>query len=209
MLKTEIKNKIQKLSAEYSKEMIELRRTIHSNPETAFKEFETTKLLYNRLNKKGLDKVSRISETGLYALISGNRGKCIALRADIDALPITENTGLKFASRNPGIMHACGHDAHSAMVYGAALILKDLKKELKGSVKFIFQPAEEKNPGGASILIKNGILQNPKVDAIFGQHILPGKLAGKVGFYPGVMMASQDEIYITIKGKAGHGAKPQ
>jgi amidohydrolase len=106
-------------------------------------------------------------------------------------------------------MHACGHDAHSAMVYGAALILKELKNELNGSVKFIFQPAEEKNPGGASILIKNGILKGPKVDAIFGQHILPGKPAGKVGFYPGVMMASQDEIYITIKGKAGHGAKPQ
>lgn len=209
MSKAEIKNKILKLSAEYSKEMIELRRKIHINPETAFNEFETTKLLYDKLRKKGFAKVNRITETGLYALLNGKKGKCVALRADIDALPITENTGLKFASKNPGVMHACGHDAHSAMVYGAALILKDLKKELNGSVKFIFQPAEEKNPGGASVLIKNGILRNPKVDAIFGQHILPGKPAGKAGFYPGVMMASQDEIYITIKGKAGHGARPQ
>lgn len=209
MSKADIKNKILKLSAAYSKELIELRRNIHSNPETAFNEFETTKLLHNSLNKKGFDKVNRITDTGVFALLNGNKGKCVALRADIDALPITENTGLKFASKNPGIMHACGHDAHSAMVYGAALILKELKKELNGSVKFIFQPAEEKNPGGASVLIKNGILKNPKVDAIFGQHILPGKPAGKVGFYPGVMMASQDEIYITIKGKAGHGAKPQ
>lgn len=209
MTKAEIKDKINKLSSKFGKELVELRRNIHSNPETAFNEFETTKLLYNRLNKKGFDRVSRITETGLYAILKGNKGKCVALRADIDALPITENTGLKFASKNPGIMHACGHDAHSAMVYGAALILKELKNELNGSVKFIFQPAEEKNPGGASVLIKNWILQNPKVDAIFGQHILPGKPAGKVGFYPGVMMASQDEIYITIIGKAGHGAKPQ
>jgi amidohydrolase len=209
MTKAEIKDKISKLASKYSKELIELRRNIHNNPETAFNEFETTTLLYSKLNKKGFDKVNRITKTGLFAVLKGKKGKCVALRADIDALPITENTGLKFASKNPGIMHACGHDAHSAMVYGAALILKELKKELKGSVKFIFQPAEEKNPGGASVLIKNGILLNPKVDAIFGQHILPGKPAGKVGFYPGVMMASQDEIYITIKGKAGHGAKPQ
>lgn len=204
----DIKQKIKQLSQKYSKELISLRREIHSKPEVAFNEYETTRLLTGKLKNKGFDKVSRISDTGLYALLKGNKGKCVALRADIDALPITENTGLKFASKNHGIMHACGHDAHSAMVYGAAMILRELKKELKGSVKFIFQPAEEKNPGGASVLIKNGILKNPEVDAIFGQHILPGKPAGKVGFYPGVMMASQDELFITIIGKPGHGAKP-
>ena len=205
-----IKYRIKKLAAEYSSELIALRRDIHRNPEVAFNEFETTELILNRLKQKGIKNVKRITKTGLYAVINGNKkGKCAALRADIDALPIQENTGLKFASKNPGIMHACGHDSHSAMVFGAALILNGLRNELNGSVKLIFQPAEEKNPGGASVLIKNGILKNPKVDVIFGQHILPGKPAGKVGFYPGVMMASQDEIYITIKGKAGHGAKPQ
>ncbi|MCC6866537.1 MAG: amidohydrolase [Ignavibacteria bacterium] len=205
-----IQNKIKSLAKFYSKELVILRRQIHQNPELSFNEFETTRLLFTKLKNKKIANVKRITQTGLYAVINGKqKGKCLALRADIDALPIQENTGLSFASKNTGIMHACGHDSHSAMVYGAALILNDLKDQISGSVKFIFQPAEEKNPGGASILIKNGILKNPKVDVIFGQHILPGKPAGKVGFYPGVMMASQDEIYITIKGKAGHGAKPQ
>jgi amidohydrolase len=203
-----VKEKILELSAKFTKEITELRRTIHSNPEVAFNEFETTNLLFGKLKNKGFNKVSKFSKTGLSALLSSKKGKCVALRADIDALPIQENTGLKFSSKNPGIMHACGHDAHSAMLYGAALILNELKSELNGSVKFIFQPAEEKNPGGASVLIKNGILKNPNVDAIFGQHILPGKPAGKLGFYPGVMMASQDELFITIIGKSGHGAKP-
>lgn len=200
---------IKSLSAKYSKRISELRRTIHKNPELSYYEFETTKLIESKLRSLKINKVQRISETGVIGLISGKKGKCVALRADIDALPIQERTGLPFSSKNTGIMHACGHDSHSAMLYGAALILNDLKKELKGSVKLIFQPAEEKNPGGASVLIKNGVLNNPKVDAIFGQHILPGKPAGMVGFYPGVMMASQDELYITIKGKSGHGAKPQ
>ncbi len=200
---------IQRLSRKYSKDIVGLRRAIHKNPELSYIEFETTKLLERKLKELKIDKVSRISETGVIGLITGSKGKCVGLRADIDALPINETTGLPYASKNPGIMHACGHDSHSAMLYGAALILKDLKAEITGSVKLIFQPAEEKNPGGASILIKNGVLKNPKVDAIFGQHILPGKPAGKVGFYPGVMMASQDEIYITIRGRSGHGAKPQ
>lgn len=206
----ELKNEIKRLSGKYSKSIIELRRAIHKNPELSFKEFETTKLIYKKLSGLRLDKVQKTSDTGVTALISNNKkGKCVALRADIDALPILENTGLPFASKNTGVMHACGHDAHTAMLYGAACILRDLKKEINGSVKFIFQPAEEKNPGGASILIKKGVLRNPKVDAIFGQHIMPGKPAGKVGFYSGVMLASQDELYITIKGKSGHGAKPQ
>lgn len=206
----DLKNEIKRFSRKYSKSVIELRRAIHRNPELSFREFETSKLIYNKLSGLKIDKVQKTSGTGVTALISNDKkGKCVALRADIDALPIQESTGLSFASKNPGVMHACGHDAHSAMLYGAACILRDLKKEINGSVKFIFQPAEEKNPGGASILINNGVLRNPEVDAIFGQHIMPGKPAGKVGFYNGVMMASQDELYITIKGKSGHGAKPQ
>jgi amidohydrolase len=205
----DIKNKIESLARKYSKDITGLRRTIHANPELSFEEFETTNLIQSKLKKLPLNSVKRITDTGVIALLKGKGKKCVALRADIDALPITEKTNLPFSSNNPGNMHACGHDAHTAMLYGAAKILCELKDELNGSVKFIFQPAEEKNPGGASILIKNGVLTNPKVNAIFGQHILPGKPAGKVGFYTGVMMASQDELYITIKGKSGHGAKPQ
>jgi amidohydrolase len=197
------------LSRKYSKEIISLRRKIHQNPELAFQEFETSKLIYTALKKLKLDRVQKIGGTGVTALINAKKnGKCAAIRADIDALPILEKTGLPFASKNHGKMHACGHDAHSAMLYGAAMILRDMKEQLNGKVKLIFQPAEEKNPGGASVLIKNGVLKNPKADVIFGQHIITNKPAGSLGFYPGVMMASQDELYITITGKSGHGAKP-
>ena len=201
--------RINLLSKKHSQEIISLRRKIHQYPELAFKEFETAKLIYTKLKSVKPDKVSKIAGTGVTALISGKSGsKCVGLRADMDALPILENTGLPFASKNRGVMHACGHDAHMAMLYGAMLIISGLKSEFKGKVKFIFQPAEEKNPGGASILVKHGILKNPKVDVIFGQHVITGKPAGSLGFCPGVMMASQDELYITITGKSGHGAKP-
>ena len=201
--------RINLLSKKHSQEIISLRRKIHQYPELAFKEFETAKLIYSKLKSVKPDKVSKIAGTGVTALISGKSGsKCVGLRADMDALPILENTGLPFASKNRGVMHACGHDAHMAMLYGAMLIISGLKSEFKGKVKFIFQPAEEKNPGGASILVKHGILKNPKVDVIFGQHVITGKPAGSLGFCPGVMMASQDELYITITGKSGHGAKP-
>jgi amidohydrolase len=203
-----IVSKIRQLAGEYAGEIIKVRRDIHKNPELAFREFETTKLLEKKL--AGIKDLSakRISETGIIGFIKGGKGKCVALRADIDALPIEEKTGLPFASANKGVMHACGHDAHSAMLYGAAMILSRIKPELKGSVKLIFQPAEEKNPGGASILIKKGVLSSPKVDAIFGQHIIVDKPAGYLGFCPGVTFASQDELYITIYGKQSHGAKP-
>ncbi|RPI18430.1 MAG: amidohydrolase [Ignavibacteriae bacterium] len=204
----DINKKIKDLARKYSGNIIELRRTIHQNPEVAFKEYETSKLVYNKLSKLKLNRVDKITETGVVALLNDKSTKCVGLRADLDALPIHENTGLPFASKNPGVMHACGHDAHTAMLYGAALILSELKDELNGNVKFIFQPAEEKNPGGASILVKEGVLNNPRVNAIFGQHVIVDKPAGTLGFYPGVMMASQDELYITIYGKTGHGAKP-
>ena len=205
----DILSKIKFLSKKYSKEIISLRRKIHQNPELAFHEYETSKLIHSKLKKLKLSSIQTIAETGVVALLNGeHKGKCIALRADIDALPIQEKTGLPFASKISGKMHACGHDAHTAMLYGAAKILCELNDHIKGKVKFIFQPAEEKNPGGASVLIKNGVLKNPKVDAIFGQHVIVNKPAGSFGFFPGVMMASQDELYITITGKTGHGAVP-
>jgi len=205
-----IKSEIKRLSVKYSKDIVGLRREIHQNPELAFNEFDTSKLIYEKLSKLKLESLKKVTETGVVGLIKNKNGssKCVALRADIDALPIQENTGLSFSSKNAGIMHACGHDAHTSMLYGAALILKELKNELNGAVKIIFQPAEEKNPGGASIMIKEGVLDNPKVNAIFGQHIIVDKPPGSLGFCPGVMMASQDELYITIYGKQAHGAKP-
>ena len=200
--------KIKRLSLKYDKDIISLRRKIHESPELAFEEYKTSSLIYEKLKRLKLNKLQKISGTGVVGVLEGSRGKCVGLRADIDALPILEQTGLQFSSKNHGKMHACGHDAHSAMLYGASLILNELRDELNGKVKFIFQPAEEKNPGGASIMIKDGVLENPKVDAIFGQHIIINEPAGSLGFYPGVMMASQDELYITIYGKQAHGAKP-
>lgn len=200
---------IKKLSKKYSGQIIRLRRQLHQYPELSFCEFKTSKLIYHKLKTLNLSSLKFIGTTGVTGLIQGKGiGKCIALRADIDALPITEETGLNYASKNSGVMHACGHDAHASILYGAALILSELKNEFKGSVKLIFQPGEEKNPGGASILIREGILKNPRLDVIFGQHIIANKPPGSLGFYPGVMMASQDEIYITIIGKPGHGAMP-
>ncbi len=205
-----IKSKINTLSKKYTAGIIDLRRKIHANPELSFQEFETSNLVYSKLKPLKLNSLNRIAKTGVVGVIkgTGKNGKCVGLRADMDALPILENTGLAFASKNEGVMHACGHDAHTSMLYGAALILNDLKEELNGSVKLIFQPAEEKNPGGASIMIKEGALENPKVNAIFGQHVIVGKPAGSLGFCPGVTFASQDELYITIYGKQAHGAKP-
>jgi amidohydrolase len=205
---TNIKSKIKKLAERYSKEITDIRRKIHQNPELSFEEYETSKLVYEKLTKLKIDRVQRVSQTGVVGLIKNKNGNCVGLRADMDALPIHEKTGLPFASKNPGLMHACGHDAHTSMLYGAAMILNEIKSELNGSVKLIFQPAEEKNPGGASILIKQGILENPKVNAIFGQHVIADKPAGSLGFCEGVTFASQDELYITIYGRQSHGAKP-
>lgn len=187
--------------------LVELRRTIHANPELAFEEHETSALAESILSNLGIE-TRRLARTGVLGTLKGNGDRCVALRADMDALPIHEETGLPFASRNPGKMHACGHDAHTTMALGAAMILAEIRDELPGTVKFLMQPSEELLPGGAPSMIQDGALENPKVEAIFGQHVLPLRSVGDVGMLPGTMMASTDELYITVKGKSGHAAIP-
>lgn len=183
-----------------------LRRKIHSNPELSFVEFETCKFIQNELSELGIESKA-IGNTGVVATI-GKGNQCVGLRADIDALPIKEETGLEFASLNEGVMHACGHDMHTTMLIGAAEILKKNEDSLGGIVKLIFQPGEEKLPGGASILIEEGVLENPKVDAIFGQHIYPGESEGTISLNSGPVMGAPDELYFTIKGTSTHAAQP-
>lgn len=186
--------------------MQKLRREIHSNPELSFKEYETCKLIKTRLKELGIES-KVIGNTGVVATI-GKGEKCVGLRADIDALPIKEETRLEFASKNDGVMHACGHDMHTTMLLAAAEILKEFENELDGIVKLIFQPGEEKLPGGASILIEQGVLENPKVEAIFGQHIYPGESEGNISLNSGAVMGAPDELYFTIRGKSTHAAQP-
>lgn len=183
-----------------------LRRKFHSNPELSFVEFETCKFIQNELSELGIES-KVIGNTGVVATI-GKGNQCVGLRADIDALPIKEETGLEFASLNEGVMHACGHDMHTTMLIGAAEILKKNEDSLGGIVKLIFQPGEEKLPGGASILIEEGVLENPKVDAIFGQHIYPGESEGTISLNSGPVMGAPDELYFTIKGTSTHAAQP-
>lgn len=184
-----------------------VRRHIHQNPELSFEEENTAKFIQAELKSLGIGS-TRIGKTGVTAIIGNSSKKCIALRADIDALPIQEANEHSFVSKNKGVMHACGHDVHSTCLLGAARLLKAVEHKLGGCVKLIFQPGEEKLPGGASILIKEGILQKPKVDAIFGLHVYPEMEVGKIGFRPGMYMASTDEIYVQIQGKGAHGAMP-
>lgn len=202
-------DKILSLSRKILPDIIKIRRLLHQNPELAFAEVETGKLVAGELAKLGIKAKRGVGKTGLVGILNGNgNAGVVGLRADMDALPITEKTGFSFASRNKGVMHACGHDSHMAMLLGAARILSTLKNELPGTVKFIFQPSEEKNPGGAPSMIRDGALLNPRVDAIFGQHITTDLPAGRMGFRSGPLMASADEIYITVFGRGGHGAKP-
>lgn len=187
--------------------LVELRRTIHANPELAFQEHETSALAKSVLEKLGIE-TRTLAQTGVLGTLRGKGDRCVALRADMDALPIHEETGLPFASRNPGKMHACGHDAHTTMALGAAMILAEIREDLPGTVKFLMQPSEELLPGGAPSMIADGALVNPQVEAIFGQHVLPLQSVGQIGMRSGMMMASTDELYITVKGKSGHAAIP-
>jgi amidohydrolase len=204
------KEKIQELSGNIFNEVVANRRHLHSHPELSFHEVETSAYVAKKLEDLGLE-YHRMAENGLVALIKGDKpsDKVVALRADMDALPITEANDVSYKSQNTGVMHACGHDAHTSSLLGTAKILTELKSQFAGTVKLIFQPAEEKLPGGASLMIKEGVLENPRPQAVLGQHVMPLIDAGKVGFRAGKYMASTDELYVTVKGKGGHGAQPQ
>ena len=193
-------------------EIIDIRRRIHQNPELGFEEAETARYISTYLQGLGLAVQEDIGKTGVVALLRGGLAvadsKTVAVRADMDALPVTEETAVEYASTKQGLMHACGHDAHVAMTLGLAKILTQFKDKLAGDVKFIFQPCEERPPGGAIEMIKDGVLENPKVDAIIGMHVNPVVSSGFIGFKEGALMAATDEFTLTIKGKGGHGAAP-
>jgi amidohydrolase len=201
--------KIKALSAAYKNEFIETRRHIHANPELSYVEFETSKFIQAKLTAWGIP-FEIMAVTGVVGLIKGKNPseRIVALRADIDALPITEENDVPYKSTKPGIMHACGHDVHTTCLLGAAKILNETKEEWSGTVKLIFQPGEEKNPGGASIMIKEGVLENPAPQKIFGLHVHNILQVGEFSFRGGMVMASTDEIYISIKAKGGHAAAP-
>lgn len=209
-MKTMIKDQIQEKAAFIYDEVISFRHHLHANPELSFKEFETSKFIQAKLAAWGIP-FSIMADTGVVGLIKGDlpSTEVIALRADMDALPILEANDKPYISKNEGVMHACGHDVHTSSLLGTAYILSQLKSQFGGTVKLIFQPGEELLPGGASIMIKEGVLENPKPSNILGQHVMPLIEAGKVGFRSGIYMASTDELYVTIHGKGGHGAQPQ
>lgn len=195
----------------YFDEVVAIRRQLHQHPELSFCEKETAELVKCCLASKNIEYQDNIAGYGVVATIKGNSklqtsNFKLALRADMDALPIQEQSDLPFRSVNNGVMHACGHDAHTAMLIGTAFILNDLRDKFSGTVKLIFQPGEEKLPGGASLMIKEGVLDD--VDMIIGQHVYPDLPYGEVGFHAGPYMASSDEVNITVKGRGGHAAKP-
>ena len=206
-----MKQLIKVKSDAYFDEVVAIRRQLHQHPELSFCEKETAELIKRVLASKDIEYQSDVAGTGIVATIKGNCQLStvnyqLALRADMDALPIQEDSDLPFRSVNEGVMHACGHDAHTAMLLGVALILNDLRDQFSGTVKLIFQPGEEKLPGGASLMIKEGVLEG--VDMIIAQHVYPDLPCGEVGFHVGPYMASSDEVNITVKGRGGHAAKP-
>ena len=205
----ELQEKIRQKAAFYAAEYIAIRQHLHANPELSYQEFETSQFVQEHLRKLGIS-FTIMATTGVVGLIKGRNpeSRCIALRADMDALPILEENDIPYKSTKPGIMHACGHDVHTSCLLGAARLLQELKDEWTGTIKLVFQPGEEKNPGGASYMIRDGVLENPAPAAIFGLHVHPQLPVGQVSFRAGKVMASADEIYITVKGKGGHAAAP-
>ena len=201
--------KIKTLAKQYAPAFIEVRRFLHANPELSYQEFETSRFVQQKLDEFGIPHTLKAT-TGVVAVVRGKNpsSRVIALRADMDALPIIEENEIEYRSKNSGVMHACGHDVHTTCLLGAAKILNETKNDWEGTVKLIFQPGEEKNPGGASLMIKDGVLEDPKPSAIFGLHVHPGLQVGKMSFRSGQVMASADELYITVKGKGGHAASP-
>ncbi len=206
-----LKQPIQEAAQRLYADMVAVRRHLHSQPELSYREHETSRYVQAQLSAAGIPFQNGIADTGIVAVIEGKNPHKVttALRADMDALPIHEENDVSYKSKYAGIMHACGHDAHTSALLGAARILHSLRHEWEGTVRCIFQPAEEKAPGGASLMIRDGVLQNPTPNSIIGQHVFPMLPAGMVGFRRGRMMASSDEIAISIKGRGGHGAVPQ
>ncbi len=205
-----LKEKIKENAEYYFSEVKGIRHFIHAHPELSFKEFKTSAYISQLLYEWGITNQKVVAGTGLVVLIEGNNPtkKCVALRADMDALPIQEDNDVPYKSMVENVMHACGHDVHTSCLLGAARILTDLKDEWEGTVKLIFQPGEEKHPGGASLMIAEGVLKHPVPSAIMALHVYPNLPSGTVGFRAGQYMASADEIYITIEGKGGHAAQP-
>ncbi len=206
-------NRIKALSDEIFPEVVRLRRVIHRNPELAFEEVQTARLVQETLQPLGFNLRTGVAKTGIVATMEGAKpGPVTMLRADMDALPIHEQADVSFRSENPGKMHACGHDAHTASLLGTAMILSKLREEISGTVQLIFQPSEERLPGGAKVMIDEGLFSGAlgtKVpDGIFGQHVQPDLAAGKIGVRSGMYMASADELYITVSGGGGHAAAP-
>lgn len=204
----DIKSEIQTLSRQLLPEIIEIRRYLHQNPELSFNEVETAAFICKILDGIGISYTTGWAGHGIVGTIRGKSEKVIALRADMDALPIQEQSDKSYISKRSGVMHACGHDAHMSALLGASMILKRLEDQLPYTIRLIFQPGEEKLPGGASMMIEAGVLQNPVPECIIGQHVYPSMETGKVGVRPGLYMASADEIYITVEGKGGHAAMP-
>ncbi len=199
---------VRELMKIYEEKLVEIRRDLHRNPELSFKEFRTTKLIKEMLREMDIEVLELGNETGVVGLLKGKEeGPTIGLRGDIDALPITEENNIPFKSGNEGVMHACGHDVHTTSLLGAAMFLSDMREDIKGQIKFIFQPAEEINEG-AQLFIDHGVMENPKIDAVFGLHNHPDIPAGQVGVKVGGLMAAVDTIRIKVKGVGGHGAIP-
>ncbi len=201
--------RIKSLAKKYAPEFIEIRHHLHAHPEISYQEFETSKFIQQKLTEYNIPFDIKAT-TGVVGVIKGKNPekRIIALRADMDALPISEQNDVPYKSKKDGVMHACGHDVHTTCLLGASKILSETTTEWEGTVKLFFQPGEERNPGGASLLIKDGALENPKPECIFALHVNPQLEVGNLSFREGITMASADEIYITVKGKGGHAAAP-
>jgi len=204
-----LKEEIKQIAATIHSKVIKNRRYLHAHPELSFNEYGTSAFIKAKLDEMQIA-WKEMAGTGIVGIIEGKKtsDKVVALRADIDALPITEANDIDYASKNDGVMHACGHDVHTSSLLGVAQILQSIKSKFGGTIKLIFQPGEEQLPGGASIMIKEGVLENPKPHAVIGLHVLPSLECGKIAMRKGKQMASMDEINITVRGKGGHGAQP-
>lgn len=205
-----MQDQIKSLASQFAADIIANRRYLHANPELSFNEHNTARFVAEQLKAIGLTPQEGIADTGLVAIIEGRNpeSRVVGLRADMDALPIHEANDVPYKSTVEGVMHACGHDVHTSSLLGTARILYQLRDQFEGTVKMVFQPAEEKAPGGASLMIKEGVLENPAPASMIGQHVAPNIPVGKIGFREGMYMASTDELYLTVKGKGGHGAMP-